>query len=149
MKNTIKYLSYSLLTVGLLACESLVEDLNDDPNNPSDAPAELVFTGLQLANATTHEGLTARLAAMWTGQMKGVDRQWGDFQEYNVGGSNFTNMWDNIYYGTLRNSRIVLDKAEDAGAAGAGGDDQGDAGALHRQRYRFVGRYSVLAGGAD
>ncbi len=115
MKNILKYATYSLLTVSLLACESLVEDLNDDPNNPSDAPAELIFTGLQLANATTHEGLNARLTAMWTGQMKGVDRQWGDFQEYNVGGSNFTNMWDNIYYGTLRNSRIVLDKAETRG----------------------------------
>ncbi|MEO0334312.1 MAG: SusD/RagB family nutrient-binding outer membrane lipoprotein, partial [Bacteroidota bacterium] len=111
-------LNYSLLAgllFSLFACESVVEDLNDDPNNASDAPAELIFTGMQLANATTHAGLTARLAAMWTGQMKGVDRQWGDFQVYNVGTSNFTNMWDNVYYGTLRNSRIVLDKVEPQG----------------------------------
>ncbi|WKN46129.1 SusD/RagB family nutrient-binding outer membrane lipoprotein [Tunicatimonas pelagia] len=111
-------LNYSLLTLfifSLSACEGLVEDLNDDPNNASDSPAELIFTGMQLANATTHTGLTARLTAMWTGQMKGVDRQWGDFQVYNVGTSNFTTMWDQVYYGTLRNSRIVLDKVEPQG----------------------------------
>lgn len=112
MKIVYNYRLLVLMTLLLFSCEGIVEDLNDDPNNPSDAPAELIFTGVQLANVTTHEGLTARLAAMWTGQMKGVDRQWGDFQAYNVGGSNFTNMWDNIYYGTLRNSRIVLDKIE-------------------------------------
>ncbi|MGD1893979.1 MAG: SusD/RagB family nutrient-binding outer membrane lipoprotein [Cyclobacteriaceae bacterium] len=115
MKILFKYSLLTLLIFSLAACEGLVEDLNDDPNNPSDAPAELIFTGVQLANATTHAGLTARMAAMWTGQMKGVDRQWGDFHVYNAGASNFTNMWDNIYYGTLRNSRIVLDKIEPLG----------------------------------
>ncbi|MDF9799646.1 hypothetical protein OKW21_004909 [Catalinimonas alkaloidigena] len=106
---------YLFLICFSFACESVVEGLNDDPNNPSDAPAELIFTGVQIANATTHEGLTARLAAMWSSQIKGVDRQWGDFQAYNVGGSNFSNMWDNVYYGTLRNSRLVLDKVEPQG----------------------------------
>ena len=112
MKILLNYSLLALLVLSTLACESIVEDLNDDPNNPSDAPAELIFTGVQLANATTHAGLTARMTAMWTGQMKGVDRQWGDFHVYNAGASNFTNMWDNIYYGTLRNSRIVLEKIE-------------------------------------
>ncbi|MFP4293966.1 MAG: SusD/RagB family nutrient-binding outer membrane lipoprotein [Cyclobacteriaceae bacterium] len=106
---------YIFLTLFSFACESVVEGLNDDPNNPTDAPAELIFTGMQLANVTTHEGLTARLAAMWSGQMKGVDRQWGDFQAYNVGGSNFDNMWNNVFYGTLRNSMLVLEKVEPQG----------------------------------
>ncbi|MDW7695980.1 SusD/RagB family nutrient-binding outer membrane lipoprotein [Flammeovirgaceae bacterium SG7u.111] len=110
-----KIFIYAVLIFVSFSCESLVEDLNDDPNNPTDAPASLIFTGVQLANVTTHEGLTARLAAMWTSQMKGVDRQWGDFQAYNVGGSNFNNMWDNIYYGTLRNADIVLSKVEPQG----------------------------------
>jgi len=108
---------YILLTFTFFcfSCENLVEDLNDDPNNPTDAPAELIFTGVQLANATTHIGLTARMASMWSGQMKGVDRQWGDFHVYNAGASNFTNMWDNIFYGTLRNANLVLDKVEPQG----------------------------------
>ncbi len=115
MKILSHYSLLALLALSLFACEGIVEDLNDDPNNPADAPAELIFTGVQLANATTHAGLTARMAAMWSGQMKGVDRQWGDFQAYNAGASNFTNMWDNVYYGTLRNSRIVLSKIEPLG----------------------------------
>ncbi|MEM9832650.1 MAG: SusD/RagB family nutrient-binding outer membrane lipoprotein [Bacteroidota bacterium] len=115
MKILFKYSLLTLLIFSLSACEGLVEDLNDDPNNPSDAPAGLIFTGVQLANATTHAGFTARMAAIWSGQMKGVDRQWSDFHVYNAGASNFTNMWDNIYYGTLRNSRIVLDKIEPQG----------------------------------
>ncbi len=113
MKKT--FLIYFVLMFFSISCENLVEDLNDDPNNPTDAPAELIFTGMQLANVTTHEGLTARLAAMWTSQIKGVDRQWGDFQAYNVGGSNFANMWDNIYFGTLRNSNLILEKVEPQG----------------------------------
>ena len=110
-----KLIIYIYLIFISFSCENLVEDLNDDPNNPTDAPAELIFTGMQLANVTTQEGMTARLTAMWTSQIKGVDRQWGDFQAYNVGGSNFANMWDNIYYGTLRNSYLVLDKVEPQG----------------------------------
>jgi len=112
MKKTFLYI---LLTFFSFACESVVEGLNDDPNNPTDAPAELIFTGMQLANVSTHAGLTARLAAMWTGQMKGVDRQWGDFQAYNVGSSNFDNMWNLVFYGTLRNAQLVLSKVEPRG----------------------------------
>ena len=104
-----------VFTCFFLSCENLVDDLNDDPNNPSDAPADLIFTGVQLANATTHEGLNARMAAMWSSQMKGIDRQWADFNVYNAGASNFTNMWDNVYYGTLNNSQLVLEKVEPQG----------------------------------
>lgn len=111
-----KIIIYILFSIGFLSCESLVDgDLNDDPNNPSGAPAELLLTGVQFANVTTHEGLTARMSAMWTSQMKGVDRQWGDFQVYNVSGSNFNNMWDNVFYGTLRNSTLILDQIEPLG----------------------------------
>jgi len=106
---------YIFLTIFSFSCESIVEGLNDDPNNPTDAPAELIFTGMQLANVSTQGGLTAMMSSIWSGHMKGVDRQWGDFQAYNVGGTNFDGMWNNVFYGTLRNSNLVLEKVEPRG----------------------------------
>lgn len=97
---------------GLSACDSLVGGLNDDLNNPTDASAELTFTGMELANITVHEGYHSLMTSIWTGHYMGVDRQWADFQVYNPGAANFDGMWNNAYYGVLRNARLVLQKTE-------------------------------------
>jgi hypothetical protein len=93
----------------------MVSDLNDDLNNPTDAPAELMFTGIELATASVHEGYNSLLSSIWSGYYFGYDRQWADFQVYNVAGSYFDGMWSSSYYGIHRNARLILQKIEPAG----------------------------------
>lgn len=113
-----KSFRYSLILSLMLAfasCESMYDGLNDDLNNPTDAPAELMFTGVQLAAALVNEGFHSPLTSVWSGYYIGYDRQWADFQVYNVAGSNFDDMWNASYYGVHRNALIILEKIEPQG----------------------------------
>jgi len=72
-----KYISLLALafTLTFTGCESMVSGLNDDLNNPTDAPAELMFTGVELAVASVHEGYNSLLSSIWSGYYIGYDRQ--------------------------------------------------------------------------
>ncbi|SDK01733.1 SusD family protein [Catalinimonas alkaloidigena] len=112
MKKVITYSLLALLALSLPACESLVEGLNKDPNNPTDASAELMLTGAELANITIHEGHTARLSGLWSGYFTGVDRQYKDLYTYNANGATFDQIWQNVYYGVLEQTNQIIAKSE-------------------------------------
>lgn len=76
-----------VLGAGLISCESLVDNMNTDLNNPTDASATLILTGAQLGNVSVQEGHLARVAAMWSGYFTGTDRQYKDIYSYNVTGA--------------------------------------------------------------
>ncbi|MEO6287495.1 MAG: SusD/RagB family nutrient-binding outer membrane lipoprotein [Dyadobacter sp.] len=101
-----------VLMVGLISCESLVDDLNTDLNNPTDASASLVLTGAQLGNVSVQEGHVARVAAMWSGYFTGTDRQYKDIYSYNVTGASFNDVWQFVYQGVAEQSRLVIEKSE-------------------------------------
>ncbi|MFO7825026.1 MAG: SusD/RagB family nutrient-binding outer membrane lipoprotein [Cyclobacterium sp.] len=112
MKNPIIKTIFILLTIGHFGCESIVDDLNTDPNNPTDASAELMLTGIELANMSIHEGHTARVAGMWSGYFTGIARQYPDFSNYNATGATFDQIWENIYAGVINNGNIIIEKSE-------------------------------------
>ena len=114
MKLT-RFLLPFVLSLILVSCESLVDNLNDDLNNPTDAPAELMFTGVELAVASVHEGYNSLLSSVWNGYYFGYDRQWADFHVYNVAASYFDGMWSSSYYGINRNALLILQKTEPQG----------------------------------
>ncbi len=89
-----------------------MEGLNTDPNTPTDASAELMLTGIELANIAIHEGHTARVAGMWSGYFTGIARQYPDFSSYNATGATFDQIWENIYAGVLNNGNIIIQKSE-------------------------------------
>ncbi|MEQ9438325.1 MAG: SusD/RagB family nutrient-binding outer membrane lipoprotein [Cyclobacteriaceae bacterium] len=101
-----------IIITGLFACESIVDDLNNDPNNPTDASASLLLTSAQLANITIHEAHVARIGGMWSGYFTGVDRQYAGIQVYNINGSSFSQIWQNIYYGVFQQANLIETKSE-------------------------------------
>ncbi|PWJ53893.1 SusD-like starch-binding protein associating with outer membrane [Dyadobacter jejuensis] len=112
IKKIYKILMIALF-LGGLSCESIVDDLNTDPNNPTNASTSLMLTGVQLANITIHEGHTARMAGMWSGYFTGIARQYPDFYNYNVNGATFDQIWQNIYTGVFKNGYVLIEKAEE------------------------------------
>ncbi|EMR04440.1 SusD/RagB family nutrient-binding outer membrane lipoprotein [Cesiribacter andamanensis] len=112
MKNIYKYLLLLAVSAGSYSCESLVDDLNEDPNNPGDAPAELMLPGAELANVMVQEGDWARLAGMWTGYFTGVDRQYASLNQYVTTSGDYDATWGNLYAGVVKNTRIIRAKAE-------------------------------------
>ncbi len=96
----------------LTSCESLVDNMNTDLNNPTDASASLILTGAQLGNVSVQEGHLARVAAMWSGYFTGTDRQYKDIYSYNVTGASFNDVWQFVYQGVVEQTKLVIAKSQ-------------------------------------
>ncbi|MBT34257.1 MAG: SusD/RagB family nutrient-binding outer membrane lipoprotein [Thalassobius sp.] len=108
-----KYIAVFLAIFGT-SCESIVDDLNVDPNNPTDASASLILTGAQVANMTIQEGHANRVANMWSGYYNGADRQYADYALYNVNAGNFNSDWSNLYQGVVSQTSLIIEKSTES-----------------------------------
>lgn len=109
MKQTVVLL---LLTVlGLASCKKPVEGFNNDPNNPSDADAITMLTGIEAGNMEIQEGEMARLAGMWSGYFAGQQQQYLSFYQYLIIARNFDDSWQRAFSGVLKNDRLMKAKA--------------------------------------
>jgi hypothetical protein len=115
MKLRYRSLCAGLLSLSLWSCESLVSNLNQDPNNPTDASAEYLFTGTQIANIAAQEGMASRLTIVWTGYGTGTFQQFGTFGQYQITASNFDDDWNLFYTGVNKNAVRTLTKADQLG----------------------------------
>ena len=111
MRNILKYAMLLALSMSIVSCESLVEGFDENPNDPTDAPAITMFGGLEAANVFVHEGSYARTAGMWSGAFTGSDRQYIATYEYNAVASDFDYGWRDIYANGLYVSRQLQEKA--------------------------------------
>jgi hypothetical protein len=108
-----KHILFSIFFISLLfsSCKKWVDDLNTDPNNPQDANAATMLTGLQLADAVIHEGELARRAGMWCGYFTGQLFQYNSYQLYNVIANDYNETWSLLFAAAVKNSRLLRQKA--------------------------------------
>ena len=113
MKLSIKYISFIVLISFLtLSCnDNFVDGFSEDPNLPTDAPAEKVFIAAQTAQIVYHEGYGSRIAGMWTQHFVGTENQYENIYEYGVTTQDFLSIWFDPYVRVLGNLREVQDKA--------------------------------------
>lgn len=112
LKSSIKYTLMSLgLLFGLGACKDYL-DINQDPNNVLDAPIEQVYT-----SATVSVGFIAgsdlnRYGALLSQQLSGtLPNQTGEYERYNISGTDVNNVWGLIYSTALSDLELVIQKA--------------------------------------
>ena len=67
MNKTYFFLLIIFAALGSASCKKAVEGFNTDPNNPLDADAITMLTGIQVGNMAIQEGEPARIAGMWSG----------------------------------------------------------------------------------
>ncbi|MBD0404164.1 SusD/RagB family nutrient-binding outer membrane lipoprotein [Flammeovirga sp. EKP202] len=115
MKNIFKNILIAASLVGTFSCQSLVEGESVSPNDPLEAPSELVMPSSQLALGFVHEGEMARLAGMWSGYFTGSDRQYIGLGLYNATAADFDSPWGNLYTSAITNAKLVLADAEESG----------------------------------
>lgn len=97
--------------IGVLSCESLVDNINVDPTAPIDAPPSAMLTGVLVGNMNVQEGELARIASLWSGYFVGLQQQYQAFQQYIVTARIFDDNWQRVYSGTYKNLRILKQKA--------------------------------------
>jgi len=115
MKLFYKYILSALVLLSLASCESVVEGLNEDPNRATNAPNPLVLTAAQLAQAVVQEGHANRVVNMWSGYFNGADRQYNDYALYNVNAGNFNTAWNNVFQGTMAQTRLIISRSGETG----------------------------------
>jgi starch-binding outer membrane protein, SusD/RagB family len=103
MKKLLNYFSIVSVCLLLTSCEKFVKDMNADPNNPTDAPVDLIFTGAEVNDRIFDlggENRVAVIANIWSGYMTGIGRQSLSYQNYQytaVETNGLTNVYEGIF----------------------------------------------------
>ena len=116
MKN-LRLLALSALMLSIFGCESIVDDLNVNPNEFTEVPAELSFNHVVLNLAAIAEAEPARVAGMWSDQFAGTDRQYITQDRYGVDDSTFDEPWADLFQQGITQAQIAEANAELGGNA--------------------------------
>jgi starch-binding outer membrane protein, SusD/RagB family len=105
--------------VGLLAtaaCDDFIAPPEGDPNAVPAATIDQLFTAIQVNSFFFNESQMARIAAMWTQQMAGTDRQFTILDQYTMQEEESNVMWLRVYTGGgLVDIRRGIEMAEASG----------------------------------
>ena len=113
MKKFITLLAITSLFIG---CE-VDEELNDNPNAFTDAPIGLIINHALLNVAAVSEAAPARIAAMFTDQLTGFDRQYATWNIYSTQTTSYDETWSDGLSAGVAQAQVAKAKAVAAGNA--------------------------------
>jgi hypothetical protein len=101
--------------IAMTSCESIVEDINDNPNQitADGVEAKLFLTGAMLANSIAQCGHLNRISGMYSGQLVGYTSLYSNIYGYSLSSAESVTTWSRIYVGTLANVRTIRETAPD------------------------------------
>lgn len=111
---------YSLLFVGLVllgsGCKEFL-DVNNDPNNPTDASIDLILPGAQASLMATFGGSYHNLGGFWAQYYTQAPDagQYELFDEYNPNADEFDREWQEAYAGGMNDLEVIRTKATEDG----------------------------------
>lgn len=111
MKKLSKYTFILAIVLLMGSCKKITDDLDVSPNNPIDAPADLVLNGAQVSSILVYEGTMARTAGIFAGSFTGVDRQYISLNNYISTAPDYDDAWDNLYSKVIYQAKIVETKS--------------------------------------
>lgn len=128
-----------LLAFAFQSCESVVEGLNNDPNNFTDTSLGLVLNHASLNVVAIAEAHPTRIATIFTDQFGGNDRQYGTLNIYSTLQTDYDEIWEDVYQRGIAQCQIAKEKA----VAGSNAVAEGQATIL--EAYHF-GEAALLFG---
>jgi hypothetical protein len=111
MKRLSIYTTIFTVALFFASCKKVTEGLDQDPNSPIDAPADLILNGAQVSSIMVYEGSAARTAGIFSGSFTGVDRQYVSLNDYITTSGDYDGVWDDLYSRVIAPSKIVEAKA--------------------------------------
>lgn len=113
MKNS----AYAVLISAALftSCERIVDDLNLNPNEFTEVPAQLVFNHTVLNMAAIAEAEPLRISGMWSDQFAGTDRQYITQDRFEVGAATFDEVWEDLFQQGISQAQITQAQATSEG----------------------------------
>jgi hypothetical protein len=110
-----KLLVAFLAVFSLSSCEkTYFEDINKDPNNPTEVPPKVLLPTIQASLAYAQGGDLARYTSLFTQQITGNARQFAVYNNLNFTESDFDNLWRlNLYAGPLMDNYTLIKICKD------------------------------------
>ncbi len=109
----------SLMLISLSGCDTdwIDDDLNTDPDSPSDVPMSLILPGVELAMGYNLMGNNSvRTNNIWMQQFDGVSRQAFTEARYQLTPADVNNLWISTYSDMLSNLHILVEKSRSEGS---------------------------------
>ena len=113
-----KVIIATILTGLFLSCGNLVDDLNQNPNNPTAAPYQYALTASEVASIVLQTGEATRRAGIFAGQFTGIERQHLGYTNYTVVARDFDSQWRNVFNSIVRNAQVTEELALAEGVSG-------------------------------
>lgn len=104
MRKYIKILLGTVLVFG--SCQSIVEDLNVDPNKVTNIDGKALLKGAMLADAASQAGFLNWAGGVASGYFEG-DGRLDPIQNYTYVDTDSNTPWANIYQGTVKQCRLI------------------------------------------
>jgi hypothetical protein len=114
MKNIVKVFLMSWILLVVSGCEDDFLDVNEDPNNPSEATIDLVLPAGQMSAAFVIGGQWQILGSLWAQhwtQSVGAN-QYAIVDNYNINESTYDRQYIELYSGALNDLNFVSERAE-------------------------------------
>ncbi|MGK0211827.1 MAG: hypothetical protein ACI9D4_002164 [Polaribacter sp.] len=102
-----KNIKYILLAFSIVLSGCSYDDLNENPNETTEVPELLVFTGTMLADIAINASHIHRIAGMWTGQYKGEQNLYGNIHTYGISTEESNSSWGYLYNGIVAQNDVV------------------------------------------
>lgn len=100
-----------ILVSGLWISSCNFDDVNINPDQPSDVPAGTMLLPTQVALAFTQGDDIGRNSLIWMQQFAGIDRQSLVVGRYTLLENDINSAWNNYYVDVLQNSNVIIEKA--------------------------------------
>ncbi|ANE49299.1 SusD/RagB family nutrient-binding outer membrane lipoprotein [Flavisolibacter tropicus] len=115
MKTTYKLGMVVLISLtSLLSCKKNL-DINNDPNNFTDVPIQLILPPAQVQLAYTLGGDVSRITGSFVQHYAGHRNQPLEYNQFDVTPPTSDGLWQRLYSVTLRDLKSISDKAEVSG----------------------------------
>jgi Starch-binding associating with outer membrane len=123
--NLKRFFKYTFFLGGLalstFSCQDYL-DINKDPNAVLDAPIEQVYTSaivsLGFFAGSDLDRYSTLIAQQWSGTLP---NQTGEYERYNISGTDVNNSWNLVYSTTLSDLELVIQKADKEKSPNYGG----------------------------
>ena len=101
IKKIFSLMTCVILMMALVGCGDFLPgpDPDNDPNRPTDVPAESCLVGVQVNSYGVLNAHINRTVAMWMQQMAGVAQHYSGYDIYNQTPTQFSAAWFDIYGG--------------------------------------------------
>jgi len=97
MKKNSIYILFLTALILFGSCKKLTENLNTDPNRPTDAPADLLLNGTEVASIVIYEGNLARVGGIFANSFTGATNQYTLLNSYISTAPDYDDSWNGLY----------------------------------------------------